>query len=147
MRFHNQTITFMNSIVKFIFICSVVCIIEGCDSAVVKNSAEVRFDVSEIDFGKLTFDSDATCSFKFTNKGNTSLIIQHVKTTCGCTVPRWPKKPVKPGGVGKIEIKFDTSHPGIFYKTITVFYNGKDSPQTLTIKGSVKYPAKDVITL
>jgi hypothetical protein len=73
----------------------------------------------------------------FSNTGDTPLVIQNVKTSCGCTVPEWPQKPVNPGNSGEIKINYDTSHPGMFNKTITVFYNGQESPQVLNIKGKV----------
>jgi hypothetical protein len=37
-------------------------------------------------------------------------------------------------------IKYDADFPGTFEKTITVHYNGKDSPAILKIKGQVAYP-------
>lgn len=111
-----------------------------CTSIENNNSAEIRFEVKEYDFGELELNADGNCSFKFLNPGETPLIIQNVKTSCGCTVPQWSKKSIKPGESGEIEINYDTSHPGMFSKTITVFYNGQDSPQTLTVKGSVKFP-------
>jgi len=49
------------------------------------------------------------------------------------------KLTVKPGKSGEIQITYDTSQLGFFNKTITVFYNGKDSPQTLTIKGRMRF--------
>lgn len=34
----------------------------------------------------------------------------------------------------------DADSPGVFYKTIIVHYNGKDSPAKLKISGQVTYP-------
>jgi len=87
----------------------------------------------------LELNESANCTFKFSNPGNTPLIVYNVKTSCGCTVPEWTKVPVKPGKSGEIRITYETSQPGFFNKTITVFYNGKDSPQTLTIKGRMRF--------
>jgi hypothetical protein len=76
----------------------------------------------------------------FSNTGDTPLVIQNVKTSCGCTVPEWPKNPLKSGKSSEISINYDTTHPGMFNKTITVFYNGENSPIVLSIKGKVAYP-------
>ncbi|MBN2755844.1 MAG: DUF1573 domain-containing protein [Bacteroidales bacterium] len=40
----------------------------------------------------------------------------------------------------KLKLRYDTSYYGNFSKTIKVYYNGKDSPVELIIKGSVNYP-------
>jgi hypothetical protein len=89
-------------------------------------------------FGEL----NGYCSFELSNAGESSLIIQNVKISYGSTVSPWTQKPIKSGKNGEIEISYDTSHPGIFSKTITVFYNGQDSSETLTINGCVTFPRK-----
>lgn len=118
----------------------IICYLMGCNSHAVKNSAKIRFEVTEHDFGQLNFKGNGNYSFGFANSGKTPLIISNVKTSCGCTVPQWPKKPLKPGGKGEIKISYDTSTPGMFNKTIAVYYNGENSPIRLAIKGSVNYP-------
>jgi hypothetical protein len=122
-----------------VFVC-LACGIFACGTRERSNNAEIKFKTTEINFGKLEFNGNGNCSFIFTNPGNTPLVIQHVKTSCGCTVPEWPNKPIKPGKTSEIKINYDTKHPGAFNKTITVFYNGKNSPATLFIKGDVEYP-------
>ena len=112
----------------------------GCDTGSVKNDAKIEFKQTEHNYGELELNGDGSCSFHFSNNGKSPLIIHNIKTSCGCTVPQWTQKPVPPGKSGEIQIEYDTSHPGTFSKTITVFYNGEDSPQVLTIRGSVKYP-------
>ena len=111
-----------------------------CNSVTENKTAQIKFEATEYDFGELELNADGNCSFDFSNSGETPLVIQNVKTSCGCTVPQWPKKPIKPGKSGTVEIIYDTSHPGMFSKTVTVFYNGQDSPLSLTIKGSVLFP-------
>jgi len=72
------------------------------------------------------------------------LIINEVKTSCGCTVPEWPKTPIRRGEKGLIKIKYDASSPGVFHKYVEVFYNGSGSPDSLEIKGEVEYPEETV---
>ncbi len=114
----------------------------ACGTTSPGNNAEIQFETTVFDFGELEFNGNGNCTFPFANAGNTPLIIQHVKTSCGCTVPKWPNKPVKPDKTAEIKVNYDTSHPGMFQKTVAVFYNGKNSPATLTIKGSVKYQTR-----
>ena len=106
----------------------------------VQNNAIIAFTQAEYNFGEMQQNQKAVYAFAFSNPGNTPLVIHKVETSCGCTVPEWTKQPIKPGGKGKISIKYDTSRPGAFSKSITVYYNGKNSPVRLKIKGSVNYP-------
>lgn len=112
----------------------------GCTSQQVTNNAQVEFKNKEVDMHILKYKVPASCSFQLKNSGKQPLVILDIKTSCGCTVPNWKKKPIKPGKEDKITIKYDTSHPGRFRKTITVYYNGPASPAELVVKGEVEFP-------
>jgi hypothetical protein len=58
-------------------------------------------------------------------------------TSCGCTVPEWPKEPIPSGNTGVIKVKYDTNRLGTFTKTITVMSNATNSAVTITIKGNI----------
>jgi len=111
----------------------------SCRNSTISTNAILQFNNTEHNFRDLELNESANCAFKFSNPGTTPLVVYYVKTSCGCTVPEWTKEPVKPGKSGEIQIIYDTSQSGFFNKTITVFYNGKDSPQNLTIKGRVGF--------
>ncbi len=130
----------MKLLLKISVLVIIVFALTQCAPATQNKNAQIKFEASEYDFGELELNSKASCTFTFSNPGEDPLLIQNVKTSCGCTVPQWPTKPIKPGKSGEIEINYDISYPGVFNKTITVFYNGENSPTTLTIKGSVGYP-------
>jgi len=112
----------------------------ACSPNITRDDASIGFSNENYDFGIIQYKKEAAYSFEFTNLGKTMLIINDVKTSCGCTVPEWPKSPIHPGEKGKIKIKYDAAFPGVFHKTMEVFYNGADSPHSLEIKGEVKYP-------
>lgn len=112
----------------------------ACAPEIPRNDASIGFGKEKHDFGTIPYKKEATHLFEFTNPGKTPLIISDVKTSCGCTVPEWPKKPIKPGADGEIKIKYDAAFPGVFHKTVEVFYNGTGSPYNLEIKGEVEYP-------
>lgn len=62
--------------------------------------------------------------FKFKNTGKSDLIINKVTASCGCTVPKWDKEPIAPGGEGEIEVIFNSSgRSGLQRKTISVNAN------------------------
>jgi hypothetical protein len=46
--------------------------------------------------------------FNFTNTGTQDLFISNAVGSCGCTVPEWPREPIKPGKSGKIKVEFDS---------------------------------------
>ena len=77
-------------------------------------------------------------SFKFKNSGKANLIISEAKATCGCTVPEYPKTPVRPGESGTIKVTFNSAgKQGMISKTITLMCNTVPNTKVLTITGFV----------
>lgn len=105
--------------------------------------ANITFKKRVHNFGNIPSGKAVSTLFKFSNTGKTPLLIKEVTTSCGCTVPEWPKEIIEPNNSGEIKIVYDVKSPGRFNKAITVFYNGKNSPQILSIKGEVIYPKTD----
>ena len=68
--------------------------------------AEVKFDVTMIDYGEIEFESDGKRIFKFKNIGSAPLIFTRISSSCGCTIPKKPEKPIEPGGEGEIEVEY-----------------------------------------
>lgn len=91
---------------------------------------------STYDFGKVKQGEKPKCVFTFVNKGKSPLIISNVKTSCGCTVPFWPKKPVLPADSSTIEVTFSAEQPGTFEKFIDIYSNAREVVW-LRIKGTV----------
>jgi hypothetical protein len=101
--------------------------------------AEVSFDKEVHDYGTVKQGGNGECEFKFTNTGTEPLIISDAKGSCGCTVPEWPKTPIKPGETASIKVKYDTKRVGPINKTVTVTSNATTEPtKTLRIKGTVE---------
>ena len=124
-----------NYVLFFVLICA-------CSTTVNNKDGSISFSEKKHDFGTIPFKKEASYSFGFSNNGKSPLIIQNVKTACGCTVPEWIKKPLLPGEKGQLKLKYDASFPGKFNKTVEVFYNGPDSPAHVEIQGEVQYPKK-----
>lgn len=109
------------------------------------NAPEISFDESVVnengsivyDYGKIYKNSDGTCQFTLTNSGKEPLVLSKVRSSCGCTVPEWPRKPILPGKKATIDVEYDTRRPGRFHKTITIYSNAKRSPIVARIKGEV----------
>jgi hypothetical protein len=102
-----------------------------------KGDAAIAFDTISHDFGEIPFSDSAEFEFVFINTGNAPLIVSHVKSTCGCTVPEWSKEPVKSGSQGVIRVKYDTHRVGRFAKSIYVYSNAANGVQKLSITGVV----------
>ena len=100
--------------------------------------AIITFEKTVIDYGTVDKGADGVRDFVFTNTGDAPLIISNVKSTCGCTIPKKPEKPILPGETEKIQVKYDTKRVGFIRKSITVTSNAASSPTTiLKIKGQV----------
>jgi hypothetical protein len=107
------------------------------DSSGVK-VAIIEFDRTEYYMEKVVEGEKVGCQFTFRNRGTADLIIQDATASCGCTVPRWEKEPVKPGRAGTIEVIFDSSgRKGIQKKTVTVYSNATERVSNLTIVAEI----------
>ena len=102
------------------------------------STADISFDKLVHDYGMIKKGSDGSCEFLFKNTGKEPLVLNNVRSSCGCTVPTWPKDPILPGKSDVIKVVYDTKRIGMINKTITVTSNAKTSTVTLTIKGMVQ---------
>jgi len=102
------------------------------------NAPEISFDKLTHDYGTVAYGGDGVCTFKFTNIGKEPLILQQPQSSCGCTVPTWPKEPVLPGASSEIQVTYNTKKVGPINKTITVRSNAKNNTVVLRIQGTVQ---------
>ncbi len=113
-------------------------LILGFSFAMAQASASIKFDKLSYNFG--TFSEKTPVQkviFTFTNTGNAPLVINQVIASCGCTVPKYDKKPIAPGQKGTIEITYNGQgkFPGHFKKSITIRTNGKPEMTRLYVEG------------
>ncbi len=118
----------------------IIVLIAGFQGFAQEKKAKIEFKQTEIDYGNINKNSDGTRTFEFTNTGDAPLIINRVKSSCGCTVPSKPEKPIMPGETATIVVKYNTHRVGPFRKTITVYSNASNSVVILKIKGKVVDP-------
>jgi len=102
------------------------------------NGPEITFEKTVHDYGTIVAGGDGVCYFKFTNTGKEPLILSQPKSSCGCTVPTWPKEPVLPGAASEIQVTYNTKKVGTINKTVTVRSNAKTNTVVLRITGKVK---------
>lgn len=105
-----------------------------------QNGPKIEFKEETINYGTVTKGEDTGKRiFEFTNTGNEPLLIKEAKSSCGCTVPSYPKEPIAPGASGIIEVQYNMN-PGPISKTITVTTNAVNKENgmiALRIKGNV----------
>ncbi len=90
------------------------------------------------DFGAIEEGDKVLHVFTFINTGEEPLIINDVKSSCGCTSKEWPKEPIAPGVESQITIEFNSKgKAGKQTKTVTINANTEPNPIRLTIKADV----------
>lgn len=102
-----------------------------------KEKPAIQWEKQDYDFGKLKIGSPAVTYFTFTNNSNKAILIEKVKTSCGCTASEYPKEPVLPGAEASIKVTYDTKRTGAFSKTVSVYLNNSIPVTILKIHGSV----------
>ena len=103
------------------------------------NGPQIHFNDKIYNYDTISRGSSGECFFEFENIGNEPLIITSAFSSCGCTVPSWPKEPILPNMKGEIKIKYNTEKFGSFSKVIVVKSNSTDNEKTiLRINGVVK---------
>lgn len=110
-----------------------------------KKPAEIKFDKLVHNFGKFSESAPkVTCTFTYTNVGETPLIINQAVAACGCTVAEYTKAPVQPGKTGQIKVTYngEGKFPGHFKKSITVRTNGVVEMVRLYIEGDMEEAKK-----
>ncbi|MDR0206422.1 MAG: DUF1573 domain-containing protein [Bacteroidales bacterium] len=111
-----------------------------------KQGAVISWDKMSYDFGTIKKESGVVkYKFIFVNVGDEPLLLEKVKSTCGCSTSNYTKDAVAPNAKGFVEIMFDpVNQSGEFLKKITVITNEKALGSTnLEIKGNVISEKKD----
>ena len=112
----------------------------GMSVALAQKPAEIKFDKLTHDFGTFSEKEPVvSCTFSFTNVGESPLIINQAVASCGCTVPEYTKTPIQPGEKGEIKVTYNGTgkFPGHFKKSITVRTNGSVEITRLYIEGDM----------
>lgn len=124
----------------------IVCALAATGVAAQEERPELVFEPAVWDFGSVR-EADGPVRHTFTgvNRGDRPLVILDVTTTCGCTVPRFSKRPVLPGDRTEITVSYDpTNRPGTFDKELWIYSSDRKRIATLTIRGEVVPRAKSV---
>lgn len=105
-----------------------------------QGTAQITFEKTTHNFGSFPESSPkVVCTFKFKNTGDGPLVIHQAIASCGCTVPQYPKEPIKPGESGVVTVTYNGAgkFPGHFRKTITLRTNSKNEITRLIVEGDM----------
>ncbi len=101
----------------------------------------MSFDKTFHDFGQITQGTPQQTVFTFTNTGDAPLIITDATSSCGCTIPDYPKNtPIAPGQQGQMVVNFNGSGQNQVTKTINVQANTANGSELLKIQAFVLAP-------
>lgn len=102
---------------------------------------KMKFETDLYDFGEVSQGEKVAYSYKFTNEGEADLVITSAQGSCGCTVPTWPKEPIKAGESAQIDVVFDSNgKTGKQHKKVTIVANTSPATNVVAITGKVIAP-------
>src|SRR3990172_8445669 len=101
--------------------------------------SKISFEEQVYDFGKIYVGESVKHAFKFKNLGKGELIINNVKSSCGCTAALVSKNILHKEEEGEIEVKFNSGHyVGKVTKSVVVNSNDPENTKyKLTITGEI----------
>lgn len=96
--------------------------------------ADLRWDRKRIELTAKPLDTVVEATFTFENTGSTTVTIEHVKSSCGCTTAALPKMTFEPGEKSQLNTKFDiTGRRGQQTKTVALTIRGESQPVVLEL--------------
>lgn len=104
----------------------------------VTKKSPISWDQTKIDLGEIPRNVPAVAEFTLINQSDEALLINEVKTTCGCTVAGYSREPIAPGASTKISATYNAKKVGAFTKVIKVYTTAGKEAIPLTIKGQVQ---------
>lgn len=110
-----------------------------------QSGAVIKFEKLVHDFGNVTQGDKTEVEFVFTNTGDAPLLLSNVRSSCGCTVPTWPKEPVMPGKSGSIRVRYDSNRTGPINKQVTVESNASNGVIYLKITGNISKKPDEIM--
>jgi Protein of unknown function (DUF1573) len=87
---------------------------------------EIALDRSEHDFGEVQVGDVVRTQIRVTNKGDATLVIDEVRTSCGCTKAVSHTREVPPGQQAEVAVSFDSIGLSSGRKTQSVFIHTND---------------------
>ena len=98
----------------------------------------IEFVEETHDFGTVTEGEIVTHVFTFTNTGDEPLIITNARGSCGCTVPEYPVRPIRPGETASLTVEFNSRNKfGNRNQKVTITANTEPRQTFLYLTGYI----------
>lgn len=91
-----------------------------------------------IELGTVTKGEVYPIIFSYRNNGVTPLIIDNIRTSCGCVAPNWSSDPIFEGESGRIQIEWRPARRGFKKEKVKVYFNAIKEAYILTVEAEVK---------
>jgi hypothetical protein len=130
-------------IINLAIVAVIFCVLCSCDNELKeepkKEYSNITFTTSYKDIGNVVLGTSKEIEFYAINKSNVPLIIDSVKSSCSCTVSKFPKKPILKNDSGLILARYtpNKTNVGFLEKSIVVLSNTKPAFTVLTFSGTV----------
>jgi hypothetical protein len=113
------------------------------------SAARAAFKSTSHDFGKIKQGDVLTYEFAFTNAGDTTLVIDRLETSCGCTAALASANRIPPGEEGRIKTTFNSQgYYGRITKYIYLISNDSTAKRReLTVSAEIEVPPQARIDL
>jgi len=139
------------NIIFFIIIVIIIVagsiVISGNFSSKSGRLPQITISEEEWDFGKVLPDAKPSHKFTITNKGNKDLIIERVRTSCGCVQTSISNNRILPGKSAKLKATFNTvGYEGKLEKIIYIKSNDPEIPEKkIKVKVDIEHQFKPKI--
>ena len=101
------------------------------------NAQSLTFKKTAIDAGLTTWYKPLVVKYRFVNESDFPVTIVDVDPGCGCMMPEWNKKPIKPSEEGMVVVTYNAELLGRFNRDILVMTDVSEVPQILKLKCKV----------
>ena len=91
---------------------------------------------TEYDFGLISQTDKHTHVFQLVNTGKYPLVVSDAVPSCDCTQVQYDHS-IYSGDTLNLEVIYSPDEVGLFYRSVDLYLNVKESPVTLWIKGEV----------
>jgi hypothetical protein len=105
---------------------------------------QLVLETHSFDFGRLQKAQGVVKKiFAISNKGTDTLVINNIKTSCGCVKASLRRSVIEPGKTGELEVAIDLQHAslrtGKLIREVRIVSNDPLYPETvITVEGEVK---------
>jgi len=94
-------------------------------------------DEGMVNLGSVSKGEVYPIAFTYRNHSVNPLVIDNIRTSCGCVAPEWSSEPVFEGESGLVQIEWRPMRKGLKREKVKVYFKGLKQAQMLTIVAQV----------